>query len=324
MKIPSCGRALFIVLAFGFSFSSIAETSEDAKAAYDRADYPTALRIWSGLAEQGNAKAQTYLGLMHARGHGVPRDDIEAVQWYNRAAEQGFAAAQTNLGYMYATGRGVAKDDVKAVEWYRKAAAQGNALGQRKLGNMYRDGRGVAKDDAEAVQWYRKAAAQGDAKAQTFLNSILDRTAVKKTYAVVSMVGSRLSFVTRKSTGDRLDHYDRRAEAFQDDTIAATVLRAMANAVGEVAPAAKTELLKIELPPSQGNESVASDEILAVARRALRNGEGGRSWDFIVLLGPRGALAEAHLMGSNLEGWDSTSIREREGVFIHLEYPVTS
>jgi hypothetical protein len=132
---------------------------------------------------------------------------------------------------------------------------------------------------------------------------VVDGTVVTKTYAVVSMVGGRLSFVTRKfSTGSKLDHYDRRTEALQDDTIATAVLRTMANAVREVAPPAKTELLEIEPPASQGNESVASDELLAVARRALRNIVVGRSWDFIVLLGPRRAFEGAHWLGPNLEG----------------------
>jgi hypothetical protein len=131
----------------------------------------------------------------------------------------------------------------------------------------------------------------------------VDGTVVTKTYAVVSMVSSRLSFVTRKfSTAGRLDHYDRRTEALQDDTIATAVLRTMANAVREVAPAAKTELLEIELPASQGKESVASDELLAVARQALRNVVAGRAWDFIVLLGPRREFEEVHMLGPNLEG----------------------
>src|SRR6478735_5394095 len=74
---------------------------QDATAAYNRGDYATALRIRLELAEKNDAAAQVVLGLMYARGHGVPRDDTQAVQWYRRAAEQGFAWGQTNLGYMY-------------------------------------------------------------------------------------------------------------------------------------------------------------------------------------------------------------------------------
>jgi TPR repeat protein len=85
-------------------------------------------------------------------------DDIASIR---KKAEQGDADAQYNLGFMYANGRGVPKDEVEAVNWYRKAAEQGNAYAQFDLGLMYDTGQGVAKDYKEAVIWYRKAAEQG-------------------------------------------------------------------------------------------------------------------------------------------------------------------
>ena len=45
----------------------------------------------------------------------------EAVKWYRKAAEQGNADAQSNLGVMYANGTGVTKDESEAMKWYRKA-----------------------------------------------------------------------------------------------------------------------------------------------------------------------------------------------------------
>ena len=124
-----------------------------------------------------------------------------------------------------------------------------------------------------------------------------------KTYAVVTMVGNRLSFVSRRvSVGTHLDHYDRRTQAVADDTLAAVVLRTMANAVVAVAPSAKTERLEIELPPPRGEESVAGDELLAEARETLKRTAAGRAWDFIVLLGARQQFEPVHLMGPNLEG----------------------
>ncbi len=166
--LRSC-RTLLAALALGCSVSSIAETPADGQVAYDRGDYSTALRIWSALADQGSATAQVRLGLMYARGHGVPRDDAAAVSWYRKAAEQGFAWGQTNLGYMYAQGRGVARDDAEAVSWYRKAAEQDFAMAQDNLGVMYRDGRGVAADSVVAVDWFRKAAAKDYAEGQNNL-----------------------------------------------------------------------------------------------------------------------------------------------------------
>ena len=106
--------------------------------AYAKQDYATALRTFTALAEQGDAKAQGILGLMYAKGEGVPQDDRQAVQWYTRAAEQGYAPAQINLGLMYAKGKGVPQDARQAVQWFIRAA----------------------------VQWFTGAAEQGNAPAE--------------------------------------------------------------------------------------------------------------------------------------------------------------
>ena len=126
-------------------------------------------------AEQGNASAQTNLGVMYANGRGVRKDQREAVRWYRKAAEQGHARAQTNLGFMYEKGRGVGKDNREAVRWYRKAAEQGHASAQSNLGLAYEYGRGVGKDNREAVRWYRKAAEQGYARAQNNLGLMYEK-----------------------------------------------------------------------------------------------------------------------------------------------------
>ena len=93
--------------------------------AYKRGDYGTALKEWRPLAEQGNVSAQYNLGIMYAKGQGVPQDDTEAMKWYRLAAEQGHAMAQLNLGVMYNDGQGVPKDYVLAHMWVNLAAAKG-------------------------------------------------------------------------------------------------------------------------------------------------------------------------------------------------------
>ena len=125
-------------------------------------------------AEQGDAEAQSALGIMYDLGEGVPEDDAEAVKWYRKAAEQGNADAQCNLGVMYRRGEGVPEDDVEAVKWFRKAAEQGNAKAHYNLGRAYNFGKGVPEDDAEAVKWYRKSAEQGYADAQCILGDMYE------------------------------------------------------------------------------------------------------------------------------------------------------
>ena len=99
--------------------------------------------------------------LCSSAGHGVPQDFDEARKWYLKAAEQGDANAQSNLGVMYLRGQGVPQDYVEAARYFRMAAEQGHALAQNELGLRYDRGQGVPMDHAEAAKWYRKAAEQG-------------------------------------------------------------------------------------------------------------------------------------------------------------------
>lgn len=125
---------------------------------------------WFRLAaEQGNADAQWYLGLMCSEGLGVKKSDAEAAKWYRLAAEQGHGAAQTNLGVLYANGLGVSQSNTEAVKWYRRAAEQGWPKAQFYLGVRYFNGQGVAQSDTEAANWFRKAAELGNADAKAKL-----------------------------------------------------------------------------------------------------------------------------------------------------------
>jgi len=77
---------------------------------FDKGDSPQPLLEFRLLAEQGNALAQNYLGVMYALGQDVPQDYQEALRWFRKSAEHGEALAQFNLGLMYAKGQGVPKD----------------------------------------------------------------------------------------------------------------------------------------------------------------------------------------------------------------------
>jgi len=131
-----------------------------------------ALPLYLQLAEQGNADAQFHVGLIYAKGQGIPKDEKQAVDWFRKAAEQGHREAQTKLGYMYATGKGVAHSYISAIYWCYKAAKQGDVTAQYNLGLMYEQGQGVAQDNSLAISWYSMAAAQGDARSQYNLGVI--------------------------------------------------------------------------------------------------------------------------------------------------------
>ena len=75
------------------------------------------------LAEQGDARAQTYLGVMYLRGQGVPQNFDAAAFWLHLASETGLPEAQYFLGLMYDKGQGVAQDFVLAHAWLNVAVA---------------------------------------------------------------------------------------------------------------------------------------------------------------------------------------------------------
>ena len=141
---------------------------EDAFAAYEDADYATALRLWRPLAKQDSAYAQFGLGVLYLNGQGVPQNLTKAAHWVRKAAEQGHADAQEMLGAMSYDGWGVAQSFAEAVRWYRMAAEQGHTNAQFNLGIIFQKaGRGVPQDYVQAHKWYTLAAAGGNATAET-------------------------------------------------------------------------------------------------------------------------------------------------------------
>lgn len=76
-------------------------------------------------AEDGNAKAQSNLGVMYAEGIGVSEDINTAYRWWNKSARLGNAGAQFNLALMYAKGDGVEQDSETAHMWFLLSAGGG-------------------------------------------------------------------------------------------------------------------------------------------------------------------------------------------------------
>ena len=127
-------------------------------------------RLWfEKAAEQGYAKAQYNLGLMHSNGEGgLPVSKEKARLLYEKAAEQEHPKAQYNLGVMHFDGEGglpVSKE--KARLWFENAAEQGHPCAQYNLGTMHSNGEGglpVSKEKARL--WYEKSAEQEYPNAQ--------------------------------------------------------------------------------------------------------------------------------------------------------------
>jgi TPR repeat protein len=137
-----------------------AANADAAYAAFQKGDYAAVLRLARPLAAEGDARAQSVLGLVFYRGRGIQQDHTEAVKWFRRAAEQGDVSAQSYLGFMFSEGHGVPQDYAEAVKWFRLAADRGDAQAQYNLGLSYAKGETGEPDNVSAYMWFNLAAAR--------------------------------------------------------------------------------------------------------------------------------------------------------------------
>jgi peptidoglycan hydrolase-like protein with peptidoglycan-binding domain len=150
-------RALHVMAQRLAALVARAEASPDGVAAASiKGSAPRYQRAWA--ADKGS--------------NGKP-DPGEAVYWYGLAAGEGDAKAFTNLGLLLARGQGVPDPDPDdaALLWWA-AAARGEMTAMFDLGALWENGIGVAADLGKAKAWYQRAAVKGDTGAQTALKRL--------------------------------------------------------------------------------------------------------------------------------------------------------
>lgn len=130
---------------------------------------------WYQKAAEYNSTAQFMSGWMYYKGIGILQDDKMSAYWFRKAADNNNSDGQVLIGYMYDCGKGVPADSAEAFKWYYSSAVQGNALGALFIGNMYERGKYVAKNDTIAVQWYQKSVKKGNDKGQIQLAKIYEK-----------------------------------------------------------------------------------------------------------------------------------------------------
>jgi tetratricopeptide (TPR) repeat protein len=138
-------RALFIVALIVLSGGRI------STAAAQNAD----VRMADGYlrsAQQGDSKAQFYLGALYAQGVGLSQSDLEAFRWFLSAAERGHPQARLVVGELYAIGRGVPRSNVDAYKWASAAVTSPSPVETQKSAQRLLDmltGRMTGADIAE-------------------------------------------------------------------------------------------------------------------------------------------------------------------------------
>ncbi len=126
--LPGAIRQLGTQVTYTTARQPVRTTAEDCTirggeyTAADRADYGTALKVWLGAAQKGDAEAQYYTGTLYEKGAGEGPDYQRAAEWYRKAADQGYSRAAISLGHLYEQGLGVNKDSAEALKWFAKAS----------------------------------------------------------------------------------------------------------------------------------------------------------------------------------------------------------
>lgn len=127
---------------------------------------------WYEKAEQhaDKARAQFKLAKMFLKPQWFKKDEREAMIWLTRSGHAGYAPAQNLLGDLYHEGGCLfERNDLLALEWYQRSAAQHNPIGQYSVGMLYYNGNGVKQNYLIAAAWFHKAAIQGAPYAQYML-----------------------------------------------------------------------------------------------------------------------------------------------------------
>ena len=177
LKFSVLVQALTLLIAT--STAGFASDFNTGLRAFRAGDYPLAFNIWHPLARAGQANAQHAIGAMYEYGHGLVRDDAEALIWYGKAAAQDMADSQYRLGVLTENGWGVPRDPVAAAKWYSLAAEAGHVLAQHDLAFLYYEGKGVPQNVVQAYKWLKIASAiRADlmAKHLAYVSEDLDAT----------------------------------------------------------------------------------------------------------------------------------------------------
>lgn len=135
---------------------------ETALKAYKDEDYGKALKLFKPEAEDGNPKAEFYMGLIYYHGNNdIPKSFKESAYWFEKSIENGFPDAYSHLGWQYLHGKGVLKSPKKAFNYFERALEVENHkwqdYAQFYLGRMYLFGKGVKKNLKQAAYWLNEA-----------------------------------------------------------------------------------------------------------------------------------------------------------------------
>src|SRR3979490_989470 len=114
-------------------------------------------------ADAGSCVAQTTLGISYLYGYDVEVNYAEAFRFLSAAAKQGASRAVLNLGIMHAKGLGIPQNLPEAIRLFEAVGNPDDSTdaftARMELGRMYSYGSGTPIDVGKALYWYKSAIA---------------------------------------------------------------------------------------------------------------------------------------------------------------------
>jgi hypothetical protein len=125
-----------------------------------------------------------------------------------------------------------------------------------------------------------------------------------KTYALISAIGSEISYVRQvKGTGSNITPYRRYPMTIPDGAVDAAVLRGLDRAVAQEDPDSNRVFMRLEPGALKGIAGVNRGEVISKqVLETLEHAAERKDWDRIILVTPRFSQAGFGGMGEKLHG----------------------
>ena len=146
---------------------------QQAHDSYNSGNYKIAFELYTKLADNGNADAQTSLAFMYQNEQGCKSDENKILELYTKASEAKQPYALFNLAILYANGIGkIEHNQFKAHDLYLEAATLEVVPAMYEIALMLELGLGCTQNFSEAAFWYEEGAKRGSAESFNNLGAL--------------------------------------------------------------------------------------------------------------------------------------------------------
>ncbi len=292
--------------------------------AFDRADYRTAMKVWLGAAESGDAEAQNYVGEILMKGLGTAPDPSTAAGWFEKASAQGHRRAKANLALLLEQGQGVTADPLRALNLYRESAGAGDELLYASVVRVE-----FEKRDATIAAQREQIAALEQRVAELEAELAQRRADAARARSEAERLRSQLAEVRQRAGAERADLQAMRSRIEAQETELQSLRERLAAQRESVK---RREAEAAELAAAQAADAAALEEQRQRVQRAIESGqataaalESQAAAASASTARERGAYAEQlaalerELEARKQEDWQlmkllETQLAEREGV----------